>query len=106
VASNPVSTNPAAGSLTADRATQILGTVTSLASVVEEVIAGSGVGGSLNIAQVEQLTGLFGSLAGVAIQAAHDVVGKPVTPDSVLALMPAATVLVDPAAAQSSAASH
>jgi hypothetical protein len=39
---------------------------------------------------------LFGGLAGVAIQAAHDVVGKPVTPDSVLALMPAATALVDP----------
>jgi hypothetical protein len=46
------------------------------------------------------LTTLFGSLAGVAIQAAHDVVGKPVTQESVLALMPAATALVDPPAAE------
>jgi hypothetical protein len=106
VASNPVSTNPAASSLTADRATQILGTVTSLAAVVEQVIAGSGVGGSLDLPQIEQLTTLFGGLAGVAIQAAHDVVGKPVTPDSILALMPASTVLVDPPAAQPSPANH
>jgi hypothetical protein len=103
VASNPVSTNPA-GSLTADRATQILGTVTSVATVVEQVIAGSGVSGSFNMSQVEQLTHSFGSLAGVAIRAAHDVMGKPVTPDSVLALMPVATPLVDPPAAQPSPA--
>jgi hypothetical protein len=92
--------------MTADRATQIVGTVTSVASVIEQVIAGSGVGGSLNITQVEQLTTLFGKLAGVAIQAAHDVVGKPVTPDSVMALMPAETALVDPPAAQPSPASQ
>ena len=97
MASNPISTSPAAASsLTADRATQIVGTVTSVAAVIEQLIASSGVGGALNITQVEQLTNLFGSLAGVAIQAAHDVVGKPVTPESVLALMPAATPLVAP----------
>jgi hypothetical protein len=50
----------------------------------------------LNLAQVEQLTALFGNLAGVAIQAAHDVLGKPVTPDSVLGLLPTATPLVEP----------
>jgi hypothetical protein len=91
--------------LTADRAAQIIGTVTSVAAVVEQVIAGSGVGGELNIAEIEQLTNLFGSLAGVAIQAVHDVAGKPVTPESVLALMPATTALVDPPAAQSTPAS-
>jgi hypothetical protein len=97
MASNPVPTNPAVlAALTADRATQIVGTVTSVAAVIEQLIAASGVGGALNITQIEQLTSLFGSLAGVAIQAAHDAVGKPVTPDSVLALMPAATPLVDP----------
>jgi hypothetical protein len=39
--------------------------------------------------------GCFGTLAGVAIQAAHDVMGKPVTAESVLALMPVATPLVN-----------
>lgn len=106
MASNPVPANPIApGSLTADRATQIVGTVTSVAAVVEQVIAGSGAGGELNLPQIEQLTNLFGSLAGVAIQAAHDVAGKPVTPDSVLALMPATTALVDPPAAPPAPAS-
>jgi hypothetical protein len=80
--------------MTADRATQIVGTITSVAAVIEQLIAGSGAGGALNMTEVEQLTDLFGRLAGVAIQAAHDVVGKPVTPESVLALMPAATTLV------------
>jgi hypothetical protein len=91
--------------MTAGRATEIVGTITSVAAVIEQLIAASGVDGALNMTEVEQLTGLFGKLAGVAIQAAHDVLGKPVTLESVLALMPAATALVDPTVAQTSAVS-
>jgi hypothetical protein len=93
LASNPVPAN----SLTSDRVSAIVGTVTGVVAAIEQIIAASGLGGSLNITQIEQLTGLFGNLAGVAIQAAHDVFGKPVTPDSVLALMPASTPLAPPA---------
>jgi hypothetical protein len=97
VASNPVPQN-SAGALTADRAGQIVGTVTAVAAEIEQLIAGSAVGGSETMPQIEKLTVLFGNLAGMAIQAAHDVMGKPVTPESVLALMPLATPLSDPAA--------
>jgi hypothetical protein len=97
LASNPV----AASTLSAGRISEIVGTVTSVITEIERLIAASGVGGALNIAQIEQLTTLFGNLAGVAIQAAHDVFGKPVTPDSVLGLLPAATPLVDPVAGPS-----
>ncbi len=95
MASNPVAARP----LSASRVSEIIGTVTSVIAEIERLIAASGLGGVMNIAQIEQLTALFGNLAGVAIQAAHDVFGKPVTPDSILALLPAATPLVDPPAA-------
>jgi hypothetical protein len=89
-----LATNPApANALTSDRVSVIVGTVTGVIAAIEQIIAASGLGGSLNITQIEQLTALFGNLAGVAIQAAHDVFGKPVTPDTVLALMPANTPL-------------
>lgn len=97
MASNSISPISSAGAVSADRAGQILGTVTGVAAEIEQLIAGSGVGGGA-MPQVEQLTALFGNLAGVAIQAAHDVAGKPVTPESVLALMPAATPLAGPKA--------
>jgi hypothetical protein len=86
----------AVNSLNAGRVTQIVGTVTSVITQIENLLAATGLGGSLNLTQVEQLTALFGNLAGVAIQAAHDVLGKPVTPDSVLALLPTATPLAEP----------
>jgi hypothetical protein len=88
--------SPAGGSISAGRASQIVGTVTAVAAAIEQIIAASGAGGEVNIGVIEQLTALFGNLAGVAIQAAHDVVGKPVTPESVLALMPTAAALVKP----------
>jgi hypothetical protein len=97
LASNPIPQTSSTGAVSADRASQILGTVTGVAAEIEQLIAGAGVAGGA-MPQIEQLTALFGNLAGVAIQAAHDVAGKPVTPDSVLALMPAATPLVDPKA--------
>lgn len=72
---------------------------------IEQIIAASGVGGALTLPQIEQLAVLFGNLAGVAIQAAHDVVGKPVTPDSVpWALLPVVTPLADPPTGSSPAA--
>jgi hypothetical protein len=98
LASNPVAANPAsANRMSAGRVTEVIGTLTSVVAEIEQLIA-AGVGGALNITQIERLTALFGNLAGVAIQAAHDVAGKPITPDSVLALLPAATPLVDPPA--------
>ena len=95
MASNPVPQNSSAGAITVGRAGEIVGTVTAVAAEIEQLIAGAGVGGGETMPQIEQLTALFGNLAGVAIQAAHDVAGKPVTPESVLALMPVATPLVD-----------
>jgi hypothetical protein len=85
-----------ATSLKTNRVVQIIGTVTGVITEIESLLAASGLGGSLNLPQIEQLTTLFGNLAGVAIQAAHDVMGKPVTPESVLALLPVTTPLVDP----------
>jgi hypothetical protein len=105
MASNPVAANPASTDrMSAGRVSEIVGTVTSVINEIERLLAASGVGGALNLAQIEQLTTLFGNLAGVAIQAAHDVLGKPVTPGSVLALLPKATALVEPPAGASSAA--
>jgi hypothetical protein len=81
--------------MSAGRVSEIIGTVTSVITEIERLIASSGLGGALDVTQIGQLTALFGNLAGVAIQAAHDVFGRPVTPDSVLALLPVATALVD-----------
>ena len=78
-----------------------MGTVTAVAAEIEQLLAGSGVAGSETMPQIEQLTSLFGNLAGVAIQAAHEVMGKQVTPESVLALMPVATPLSDAVAGPS-----
>ena len=95
MASNSIPQNPFAGRITADRVGAIVGTVTAVAAEIEKLIAGAGTGGNV-MPTIEELTGLFGNLAGVAIQAAHDVMGKPVTPESVLALMPVTTPLVEP----------
>jgi hypothetical protein len=92
-------TNPVSPNLTGDKVTAIVGTITAVVSAIEQVVAASGVGASLNLnmAQIEQLTALFGNLAGVAIQAAHQVLGRQITPESVLALMPGNTPLAAPA---------
>ncbi len=91
-----MASNPAPNPVNTDKLRSILGTVTSVAGLIEQVLASTGV--VPNAAEIERLSQLFGNLAGVAIQAAHDVVGKPVTPDSVLALMPTAAPLVNPSA--------
>lgn len=84
--------------LSADRSRAILASVTSVAAEIEKLIAATGIAGNFNEAQVEQLTLLFGNLASAAIQAVHDVLGREVTPESVLALLPAPTLLVQPSA--------
>lgn len=92
MASNPTTPNP----VTVGNVTQIIGTLTGVVASIERIVGASGVDVPLEMAQIEQLTNLFGHLAGVAIQAAHNVAGKEVTPESVLALMPASTTLVEP----------
>lgn len=81
----------------ADTAKQVLGTVTTFAVEVEQIIAAAGAGGNFNASQVERLTALFGNLAGVVIQAVHDASGQQLTPESVLALMPSPAALQTPA---------
>ena len=88
MASNPVVTTGSS----VDRVKNILQTVTDAALSVEQLLAGFGVGG--NMAGSERLTVAFQNLAGIAIQAAHAVAGQPITPESVLALMPVNTPLV------------
>lgn len=85
-----------ASNFNADTAQQVLGTVTTFAVELEQIIAAAGAGGSFNAPQVEQLTALFGNLAGVVIQAVHDAAGKELTPETVLALMPSAATLQQP----------
>lgn len=71
----------------------ILSTVTNAAAEIEKLIAATGVAGNFNEPEVEKLTLLFGNLAAVAIQAAHDAMGQEITPESVLALLPVTTEL-------------
>ena len=98
MASSPFFANsPAAAAVTTSRASQIVATVTAVASEIEQLIAVSGAGSTLSMGVIEQLTTLFGNLAGVAIQAFHEVAGKTATPESVLALLPGTTPLVNPA---------
>lgn len=76
-----------------DRLRTILSTVTDAAAEIERLIAATGLAGNFNEPQIEKLTLLFGNLAAAAIQAAHDALGQEITPQSVLALMPASTPL-------------
>ena len=71
----------------------ILSTVTNAVAEIEKLIAATGVAGNFNEPEVEKLTLLFGNLAAVAIQAAHDALGQEITPESVLALLPVTTPL-------------
>lgn len=80
-----------------DRLRAILSTVTNVAVEIEQVIAATGVAGNFDAPQVEKLTLLFGNLAAAAIQAAQDALGREITPESVLELMPVATELEGPA---------
>ena len=88
--SNPL-VNPSSG---IEQVKQVLMSVTDAALLVEELLAGMGAGG--NASQIERLIAAFGNLAAVAIQAAHAVSGRAITPDSVMELLPVTTQLVHP----------
>ena len=90
-----MATNPAAVISTTDKLKQALKTVTDAALFIEQILAASMAGG-FDAAGVERLTAAFGNLAAIAIQAAHDVAEKEITPGSVLALLPVSTPLAPP----------
>jgi hypothetical protein len=73
-----------------------LKTVTDAALFIEQILGAvapaSGAGG-FDAATTERVTAAFGNLAAIAIQAAHDVAGKEITPESVMALMPVSAPL-------------
>jgi hypothetical protein len=91
-----LATNPATSISTADQMKQMLKTVTDAALFIEQILGAAtpnGGTGEFDAAATERVTAAFGSLAVIAIQAAHDVAGREVTPESVMALMPASTPL-------------
>jgi len=89
-----LATNPATSISTANKLKQMLQTVTDAALFIEQILGAatpdSGTGG-FDAATTERVTAAFGNLAAIALQAAHDVAGKEVTPESVMALMPVST---------------
>ena len=91
-----MATNPATSISTANKLKQMLQTVTDAALFIEQILGAatpdSGTGG-FDAATTERVTAAFGNLAAIALQAAHDVAGKEVTPESVMALMPVSTPL-------------
>ena len=91
-----MATNPVTNISTPDKLQQALKTVTDAALFIEQILGavapGSGAG-NFDAATMERLTAAFGDLASIAIQAAHDVAGKAMTPESVMALMPVSTPL-------------
>ena len=80
----------------ADKLKQSLKTVTDAALFIEQILGAVGPAGELgefDAGTAERLTAAFGNLAAIAIQAAHDVTGKQITPESVMELMPVSTPL-------------
>ncbi len=91
-----MATNSVTSISTADKLKQTLKTVTDAALFIEQIlgaVAPAAGPGSFDAATIERITAAFGNLAVVAIQAAHDVAGKELTPESVMALMPGGTPL-------------
>lgn len=89
-------TNPISSISTADKLKQTLKTVTDAALLIEQILGALGPAsgtGEFDAAATERITAAFGNLAIIAIQAAHDVAGKELTPESVMALMPVSTPL-------------
>ena len=91
-----MATNPVTSISTEDKLKQTLKTVTDAALFIEQILGAvgpaSGVSG-FDAATMERVTTAFGNLAAIAIQAAHDVAGKEITPESVMALMPVSAPL-------------
>ena len=96
-----MATNPVTSISTADKLKSMLKTVTDAALFIEQIIgeaeAGTAGGpGGFDPAVAERVTEAFANLASIAIQAAYDVAGREVTPESVQALMPVDTPLEPP----------
>ncbi len=91
-----MSANPVTIISTADKLKQMLKTVTDAALFIEQILGAvepTGGTGEFDAATTERVTAAFSNLAAIAIQAAHDAAGREVTPESVMALMPASTPL-------------
>ncbi|HEY2364049.1 MAG TPA: hypothetical protein VGK36_23215 [Candidatus Angelobacter sp.] len=91
-----MATNPVTSISTADELSQTLKAVTDAALFIEQILgAATPAGGTdeFDAATAERVTAAFGNLAAIAIQAAHDVAGREVTPGSIMALMPVSTPL-------------
>lgn len=91
-----LATNPVTIISTADQLKQTLKTVTDAALFIEQILGAVGPASGVaqfDAAAMERVTAAFGNLAIVAIQAAHDVAGKEMTPENVMALMPVSTPL-------------
>jgi hypothetical protein len=91
-----LATNPVTSISTTDKLKQTLKTVTDAALFIEQILGTVGPAsgaGNFDAATMERATAAFGNLAVIAIQAAHDVAGKELTPESVMALMPVSTPL-------------
>jgi len=91
-----LATNPVSSISTADKLKQTLKTVTDAALFIEQIlgaVAPASGAGNFDVATMERVTAAFGNLAAIAIQAAHDVAGKELTPENVMALMPMSTTL-------------
>jgi hypothetical protein len=87
--------NPVSGISTTEKLKQTLKTITEAALFIEQLLAVGG-GTGFDAAGAERVTAAFGNLAAIAIQAAHEAMGREITPDSVLALMPVNTALAPP----------
>lgn len=91
-----MATNPISTISTADKLSQTLKTVTDAALFIEQILSAAtpdGGTGEFDAATTERVTAALGNLAAIAIQAAHDAAGREVTPESVMALIPASTSL-------------
>jgi hypothetical protein len=90
-----LATNPVISISNEDKFKETLKTVTDAALFIEQIlgaVAPDGAGG-FDAGAAERVTAAFGNLAAIAIQAAHDVAGKQITPESLMALMPVSTPL-------------
>lgn len=90
-----MATNPVSSISTTDNLKQMLKTVTDAALFIEQILGATAPGGAgeFDAAATERVTAALGNLAAIAIQAAHNVAGKEMTPESVMALMPVTTPL-------------
>ena len=90
-----MATSPAS-IFTTDKLKQTLKNVTDAALFIEQILGDVETGGGtgeFDAATTERVTAAFGNLATIALRAAHDVAGREVTQESVMALMPVSTPL-------------